>query len=427
MTYRELFDLYRRGELDEKAKLDLEKDIEKYDAIGEYLFDNEVDFSKNESGAFDGENNDTNNYQDASIDIKKSIRKAFVKMGVVVGVVVLLIGAFVTFALPKVVDLLYYNPTKSIYKKELLKKYDYQDVNRFEADMKIYGELFLPLTDVHGISLESKGYGSYDFNISKQTRNTSIDGAYSSVNGKLERNKITFYDPNAFKKPVGNAFEWQGYEFDFNKRLSQQMGKKRKVTEYDEKKKKEITKKEVIEPLSMAGDPENSKENIKELLDGPHKAYINLDRIMSYKEVCKFVDKYDISYWWCCVSMKNIYTHNMGFKGDLPSYYVHLKLDGYPYLFGYEADSNGRRAKGEYRDIAQQHFISMLKYIREQKTFNKTISNQFVDDLEWIKFKDMEEYIKKNGLKICGIVVFEKKDKLLKLFEDKDVYSIGVE
>ena len=49
MTYRELIDLYKNGKLNEEQKAKVEKDIERQEAISEYLFeegvlDSEVEF-----------------------------------------------------------------------------------------------------------------------------------------------------------------------------------------------------------------------------------------------------------------------------------------------------------------------------------------------------------------------------------------------
>ena len=39
MTYRELINLYKNGKLDEEQKAKVEQDIERQEAISEYLFD----------------------------------------------------------------------------------------------------------------------------------------------------------------------------------------------------------------------------------------------------------------------------------------------------------------------------------------------------------------------------------------------------
>ena len=41
MKYKELLELYKQGKLEEEKRKKVEQDIEKHEAIGEYLFEND--------------------------------------------------------------------------------------------------------------------------------------------------------------------------------------------------------------------------------------------------------------------------------------------------------------------------------------------------------------------------------------------------
>ena len=127
MTYRELLKLYKQGKLEDSTKKQIEAEIEKQDAISEFLYEEGAipDFSDLESGQdyFDDLNDkkqwterqnsktednvekqsenriieksksagDSRNQQEDEFnrqfikEIQRSIRKAFIKMGMVVG------------------------------------------------------------------------------------------------------------------------------------------------------------------------------------------------------------------------------------------------------------------------------------------------------------------------------------------------------
>lgn len=209
MTYRELIDLYKCGKLDKEQREQVEKDIERQEAISEYLFD-EGEIPGLEDLTDDGlvENSIEDNATDSVFSdeaeqvqfakmIKASIRKAFIKMGVVVGVVVLVAVLLVIFALPKAVDLLYYNPG------EIVGTHEACETNRMSLDMAVYTELYMPESFRDEVSVNENGYGEYDIDI---MQTTSYTGVFTNVAGKIERGKLLLYDSNVLKKPEGNAF-----------------------------------------------------------------------------------------------------------------------------------------------------------------------------------------------------------------------------
>ena len=78
MTYRELLELYKSGKLDETRKKEIEAEIEKQDAINEYLFEESKIPGLDDLG-------DTEPTAETEADeklisyVQKSIRKAFIR------------------------------------------------------------------------------------------------------------------------------------------------------------------------------------------------------------------------------------------------------------------------------------------------------------------------------------------------------------
>ena len=139
MTYRELLKLYKQGKLEDSAKKQIEAEIEKQDAISEFLYEEgEIpgfsDLESENAGNLENEewltgqqNNqkeqsenqiekknkcigDSRNEQEDEFnrrfikEIQRSIRKAFIKMGMIVGAAVLVVVLCAVFILPKVVS-----------------------------------------------------------------------------------------------------------------------------------------------------------------------------------------------------------------------------------------------------------------------------------------------------------------------------------
>ena len=106
MTYRELLKLYKQGKLSAEEAAHVEAELEKQDAISEYLCEEasipqlEELFENQETAPLQG---DSKKEQDFALMIHRSIRNAFLKLGAVVLALSVLFLLFVQFALPHLV------------------------------------------------------------------------------------------------------------------------------------------------------------------------------------------------------------------------------------------------------------------------------------------------------------------------------------
>ena len=180
MTYRELLALYKKGELAEPEAAKVRSDIERQEAIAEYLCDAEEifdielpeDFSQSES-------------EDFAKTINRSIKRAFRKLGIIVLVLALIMVLFVQFALPNIVSSFYYNPGKIVGTKE------YRITNQMELNMAVYTSLMLPGYYRDMVSVTDRGYGNYDINIAQSV---SFNNRFSDVSGKIEKGQSEYGD-----------------------------------------------------------------------------------------------------------------------------------------------------------------------------------------------------------------------------------------
>lgn len=422
MTYRELLKLYRQGKLEENKKKEVEAEIEKQDAISEFLYEegeipgledlkeqedtepakNLIAASDTEKNAGTGQNNDFDNR--FVKEIRHSIRKAFIKMGVVTGAIVLAVILCAVFVLPRVVSAIYYDPN------EVVGEYEDLVTTRMDLDLSVYSELFLPGNYRNQVSAVPRGYGEYDITI---PQNMSWTGKFTSVSGRLVRGELTLYDKNILSRPSmqfylpGDETAWEAWEVDEN-------GKETKMDT-------EARKKESIQ---------YSKEEIEGYNDNDwYTAFVSIEKIMEYKDFIEWFQNLSDSKnleWgtlWCAVHTENedgyCIEPNIGFCPFAAGMSMSWDKEKYPYL-SLNDDWNSQEDVDETDEkIMQSHFISMLSYMREHKEI-LTMMDQAADDTD--RYQEMIDYVKKNGLKIHGFAISAKKDTLLELYKE-DVVS----
>lgn len=413
MTYRELLHLYKQGKLEEEKKRQVEADIEKQDAISEYLFEQE------EIPGLADLPEDVNIEMEEKKELRedgfvqmmqRSIRRAFIKMGMIVGVVVLAAVLFVVLALPNVVSLFYYDPGKTVV----------ENTNQMSLDMAVYSELFLPLNHRDYVSVDSRGYGNYDICI---YQNISYTDTFTNVSGKIEKGKLVLYDTSTLQKPTGNLFEWFQQQGDLTQPLTEKV--------------QETSGNENLVG-GIAGTPEEAAEKLQQLDDhDDYIAYVTLNQMLPYEDFYKFVNGYEDLYAeWCAIQTNDnmndgvidqngvFQTDNIGFHVSMgSSTSVEWDHDKYPYLKLWENAAFEEDREGEYETDSEafmkQHFISMLRYMQDQEAFCKLME----EEPEY--FGEAADYIEENGLTVYGFVTIADKETLLKLNEDEEVYTIA--
>ena len=422
MTYRELLKLYRQGKLEEDKKKEVEAEIEKQDAISEFLYEegeipgledlkeqedtepakNLIAASDTEKNAGTGQNNDFDNR--FVKEIRHSIRKAFIKMGVVTGAIVLAVILCAVFVLPRVVSAIYYDP------KEVVGEYEDLVTTRMDLDLSVYSELFLPGNYRNQVSAVPRGYGEYDITI---PQNMSWTGKFTSVSGRLVRGELTLYDKNILSRPSmqfylpGDETAWEAWEVDEN-------GKETKMD--TEARKKESN--------------QYSKEEIEGYNDNDwYTAFVSIEKIMEYKDFIEWFQNLSDSKnleWgtlWCAVHTENedgyCIEPNIGFCPFAAGMSMSWDREKYPYLSLNDDWDSQEDVDETDEKTMQTHFTSMLSYMREHKEI-LTMMDQAADDTD--RYQEMIDYVKKNGLKIHGFAISAKKDTLLELYKE-DVVS----
>ena len=168
MKYRKLLEQYQKNLLDEGKKKQIEEDIEKHEAISEYLYTKEEEIPELQELLEETEASQEKGSESFAELVNRSIRRAFLKMGTAVLVSVLAVVLLVQFVLPRAISFFYYDPGKDIG----------GGANQMSLDMAVYSELFLPGKRRTNVTASAKGYGKYDVDIAQ---NVSYTGMFTTV------------------------------------------------------------------------------------------------------------------------------------------------------------------------------------------------------------------------------------------------------
>lgn len=405
MTYRKLLELYKNKELDENGRARVEADIERQEAISDYLYEKselpaleaslEKEFFSEEDTALMQEREFTR-------VVNRSIRNAFLKMGTVIFALVLVVVLFIQFAMPGIVSAFYYNPGKETVKNQ----------NQMSLDLAVYSELAIPGYYRDAVSVEDNGYGDYDINI---YQNASSNGIFTNLSGKIKKGKLTLYDMNLLKRPAGNAFAWfqmEGTSSDSLKKLES----------------------EGRTMFGAGGSRTDAKENLQNLAENvKYISYVTLDKMMKYEDFMEFLGEQKDLNVWCAVrtngsdTLENsrMYPDNLGFRCTLSSSTsLDWDREAYPNLLLWDDITTGADGTGDLSQNMQNetfmktHFTSMLRYLSEQNQFLAMMEEEPED------FLAAADYVDENGLLVYGFAVIADKNTLLELEGMEEIYTI---
>lgn len=424
MTYRQILDEYKKNALPEEKQKEVAADIEKHEAISDYLYEeseipdiNEAFSELNENtcgcngfgcdpGPAGSITDSAQRAEDFTAVVNRSIRKAFIKLGITVFAAVAVLILFVQFILTGIVDNFYYDPTERVSQPT-----DSFIENRMSRDIDTYTELVMPETHRTDVTAESLGYGKYNISIHQ---NLSYTGFFSTATGEVTRGKLRLFNEDILRKPTGNAFGWSQIYVDFKngEYLTKSLTELYKIT--DDYMKNDGEEGEIMH--GAAGSPEQSLETIKGLRDDmPYYAYVTFERMLDFSQVEKIIDPADkdddfmITEPWLAV---DTYPRSNAPDGSSYGYITTLPKIG----FIVQDQDN----LSENEELQQKHFTDMLDYMAEQTDFLK----MFDEDPQ--TFADASQLIKKNGLHIYGMGCTVSKSTMLKLMEFDNVREIYV-
>lgn len=377
MTFRELIKLYQADELEHEQREMVKSEIEKHEAISDYLYEAE------QLPALDGMDGtvaeEERNADAFAKMVRKAIRRAFVKMGLVVGCCVIAIVLGVMFLLPDYVSGFYYNPNEVVGTSS-----GGYDTNRMALDLAVFSELYLPGKYRDEVIAEDRGYGEYSILI---PQTSSYSGVFSTVAGVLERNQLTLYSPDLLRTFVANAFS-------LPEDIRWPHGSS-----------------------GAAGDRERAFAKLQELdEDEIYTAYFSLNALTDYETICQQVDMA----WF---GVYNETGYRAGFWNKLPGILKEWDREKYPLLstLGSDGSIAESEANAASEEAMRTHFLSMLKYMQDHPEVLEMFGK------EQGGLKETIRYVETKGLKIYGFVIIGDKQTILEAAEAENIYYVYTE
>lgn len=441
MSYREKLEKYKKDQLPEEEKKKVEDEVEKAEAINEYLADkleeelmedDEAFQDRNEENTFHEEKDSRMEEKEAQFEeyVKKSIHRIFRKITLGTGAVLLVFLLFVQFGLSPLVSLFYYNPAKQI-KVKMESDGDSESwessESQFGIDFGIFSELTMPCRSTDSAQVVSQGYGNYYFQI-----NPTIGYGTQSrqgIAGQIKRGKMQAYTPGYFQSVQDNYF--MAYGLDRTKDFREQI--ENSVTDYGDY--SVSTSQWVYVSL------EDGEEAVRSLdKEGFYYAYVSFDQTLSFEEVDQLMEKLqnDVSVmgnpWIAVYASEGEYMRTLGYDYEntknniwkVPAEYNQR----YPELSLFSKNSYSdeayEEAQAKLKDekAMTQHMVSMLRYMADQKKFTTMMEKISGSDRNWSLAAD---YIEENGLKSYGFVCVTTKADMEKMLTEEHILGIAVE
>ena len=378
MTYREKLEQYRRGELNPRQAEEVRAELEKYEAMGDFLFEEEA---APEAAFFGAPSEEEMQPARFTEEIRKTVRRTFWRLGLTVGAVVLALCLLLTFVLPHVVDRFYYDPTEpsELWSEQLAHH------PRMDLDLAVWTDLFRPCGYRDDTSARPLGYGRYV--ITFHNSGSSLE-RLNAVSGLLTRDQLTLFDPNAISN--------RGITLDTPDSLG------------------ETAEERAEFKSAMFRFAEEYWEENEECF-----GYVTLAEPMPYEELYRWCVDYGYSgkerLWFHVYADIGLrFSTGLGFhvnrRGKLWSDSV---SDRYPNLV---LDSGWMFET----EPVQQHFLSLLQYTLDHPDFTKIMGTW-----EETILTDTRDYVDEHGLMIQGFAFQGSKDDFMKLEEEPLIGSIS--
>jgi hypothetical protein len=386
MSFKSLLDKYKDGNATaEEIKL-IEEELNKHDAIEEYLSESyDIGFEKEPS---------REDIQNETSFVQKSVNKRLRKVILASVAIMFSILFTINYIVSPIVSRFYYNPSE-----KTVAKY-FEDLF---FDLRVITELNLPGYAINSAGSEKLGFGEY--NIYFQRLNL-FNRSRKDISAKIKRND-----------KIGN---WQDFY------VSDYLGFWDIREPNPTPTRDEITKMKNKEVIS----------HIKELNPVSYiSSYILFNEDMSVKQLDELITKYSnkVSFRWAGVRTeskdKTVY-YLSGFNpnsNDGSSTEDSADKNKYPYLqlLDYMADEENRsKFNGSMEEAYTKHFISLLKYMTDREEAVKSL------DYNGAKigyYKNALNYVEKNGVNIYGVLVYGEARSLLEFIDNEKMKSIEIE
>jgi hypothetical protein len=382
MNFKELIEKYKQGNASEEEIKIIEEEIEKYEAIEEYLAGNmELDFiSSNE----DTENKDESKY------LKRSVNRRLRKVILTSVSIVLAIYLGIFYIISPIIDSMYYNPNRITV----------GEVNDdLYFDLQVFTELNMP---GYGLSspviAESLGFGNYDIYYGRSKQFTQEKEV---LNMKIKRGKLTHLTESLYPEVFINFLTY--------------------------------TQPEVFDENSIERKNERVMSHLKQLNPVSYvAAYLTFDRDLTMEEFRELEWDYPVRFIWAGIRTEpedEEYKKITGFRidnnfvsqsGDSPDKEKYPAFDYHEWL----RDNGGVTTVSNTPKAYELHYKSLLRYMVDREEAVLTFEMM---PIKYEYYKSALKYVEENGVNTYGVLVFANPDDLIDLVENGPIENLEID
>ncbi|MGO1469600.1 MAG: anti sigma factor C-terminal domain-containing protein [Tissierella sp.] len=384
MNYRDLFNRYKRGLVNDKEKELIEQEIEKFEALEEYLSEVlEEEFDDLASEARIGE------HDEEAIKLKKSVNSRLRK--VMFSSVAIIISLIITmlFIVSASLNALYYNPSKFTVG---------QSYNDISFDLLAIFELNMPGLSPSTALVNKQGFGGY--NVIYSYRDVFTDELYNA-NQTIERGKIESF----IEGPIINSSIFLDIRFtDINE------------TYMEKKKQNVINHLEKLNPVTYI-----SME-------------VMFENDLTMEELYNLELKYpDIEFEWAGIRTDSpdkkidevLGIQLINGKGNTAlrgnAEYISAKYPAF-FLMEWLVNPVGFEKGSPLESQAyKHHYLSLLEYVTDREDAIDTLEHRSV---KYEFYKSSLEYAKKQGVKTYGVLLYAEAEDLLNMIDNEGIKGL---
>jgi hypothetical protein len=382
MNYRELLERYKKGLASEEEKQRIEQDIEKYEAIEEYLSDSmDLDLINLTTPRESGQHNEE------TIKIKKSVNSrlrkvVFTSVAIVMG---LLIGIF--YVISPLIDNYYYNPMKVSVGENI------SDIN---FDIYALTELNMPgyyLTSDVGV--ERQRFGEYDISFHLRDQFTK-EANYAAAKIKRDERINNYSEIN------------EHISLDYFTDIRHPIGTPKQISEHKQRVMNHIRRLNPVSYLSASLTFE--KDLTMEELRGLQVKYPGVEFIWSGIRTAPNDKSTPHLIGINLIKNSNALWEQETVEEKYPAFRI---LDWLVNPRGYESGEMSLEAKAY-----ELHYKSLLQYLIDRK---KAADILDVMPRRSGDYKSALDYAEANGVKTFGVLVYAEAEDLIELVENEAI------
>ncbi|QUH20376.1 anti sigma factor C-terminal domain-containing protein [Alkaliphilus sp. B6464] len=382
MKYKELLNLYKEGLVNEEEKHHIEQEIEKYEALEEYLsgiieeeFDEVVRLPRNEK------------YAEETIKLKKSVNKRLRKVIYTSVAVVIALVVSIFLIISPLVDSLYYNPNKITVSKAR------SDIN---FDVHAILELNMPGLSPSTVLVDKQGFGKY--NVEYSYRNLFTDEIYD-VSHKIQRGEIV----SSYKDPILSTGMFINIRYPYSNE-----------NYIKEKKQNVINHLKQLNPISyVSSSILFEKDLTMEELFNLESKYPNIEFIWAGIRTASPDEEVRSLLGIQLMKSNSVLLADKHIGNKYPAFFI---WDWLVNPVGLE-NSNSRIEAQAYK----HHYMSLLQYVVDREVAVNVLEHRTGKDKY---YQSALDYAKENGVKTYGVLVFAEAKDLLNMLDNEEIKGL---